>query len=328
MKPCSGLAVSLFAMVLVPRIAPAAPGARLLFSFENAGELTAFQKHHVQVQRVHDHATDGRWALEVRFGVADWPNIFFRAPGAWDWRRYGVLTLDVYNPAPEALQVLVRIDDSDKADGNVHCRTGAVGVPPRTKIRIGLPLGDHDPGMRAGPPIRGVTMMGTRGPKLDYRHIVAFQIFLALPKKEHRLYLDNIRLGPSGRLQNIVDRFGQYSGADWPGKIHNEQELRAAWKAEAARLARAAFPQDWDEYGGWAAGPQLSATGAFRTQKIGEQWWLVTPKGHLFFSVGVDVIARWTGKTRVQGREQMFQWLPAKDDPLAAAFDQIHGKRA
>jgi hypothetical protein len=33
-----------------------------------------------------------------------------------------------------------------------------------------------------------------------------------------------------------------------------------------------------------------TATGFFRTEKIGDRWWLVTPEGHPFFSVGVNAL--------------------------------------
>ena len=33
----------------------------------------------------------------------------------------------------------------------------------------------------------------------------------------------------------------------------------------------------------------LKASGHFRTEKVDGKWWLVTPEGHLFFSVGLDV---------------------------------------
>ena len=44
------------------------------------------------------------------------------------------------------------------------------------------------------------------------------------------------------------------------------------------------------KYGGWANGPQLEATGHFRTEKVDGKWWLVTPSGHLFYSLGINVV--------------------------------------
>ena len=43
----------------------------------------------------------------------------------------------------------------------------------------------------------------------------------------------------------------------------------------------------------------------------------MTPGGHLFLSFGANSINTTEGDTITQGREQMFQWLPAAGDPLA-----------
>jgi len=53
--------------------------------------------------------------------------------------------------------------------------------------------------------------------------------------------------------------------------------------------AVAATPPDpgLDAWGGWR-GLTTAATGRFRTERIDGVWWLVTPDGHGFFSVGVD----------------------------------------
>ena len=32
----------------------------------------------------------------------------------------------------------------------------------------------------------------------------------------------------------LIDEFGQYIHADWPGKAHTEADLQKAWAAEAA----------------------------------------------------------------------------------------------
>lgn len=44
---------------------------------------------------------------------------------------------------------------------------------------------------------------------------------------------------------------------------------------------------DLDRFGGWK-GKQFEATGFFRTEHDGERWWLVTPEGHAFLSLGIN----------------------------------------
>lgn len=91
-----------------------------------------------------------------------------------------------------------------------------------------------------------------------------------------------------GAYLPFVDKFGQFAHGRWKGKVTSYDELRADLAAENAALL--APPEAWDEYGGWADGPQLEATGNFRTEKVNGKWWLVTPSGHLFYSLGINVV--------------------------------------
>jgi hypothetical protein len=121
------------------------------------------------------------------------------------------------------------------------------------------------------------------------------------------------------RFFPFVDRFGQFAHAGWPGKIHSEDELRRARGREDAALAADAGCADRNRWGGWSRGPQLKATGRFRTEKADGKWWPVDPDGRLFFSHGVDGVLDGQ-RTGVTGRERYFAWLPAEGDPLAAFF--------
>ena len=110
-----------------------------------------------------------------------------------------------------------------------------------------------------------------------------------------------------------VDEFGQANFAEWSDKVHSLEELRSRTAAEEAELA--AHPvgiPDADRFGGWATGPQLRATGHFRTEKVAGKWWFVDPDGHLFFSHGVN--CTWECEpTGVSGREAYFEKLPPQE---------------
>ena len=104
----------------------------------------------------------------------------------------------------------------------------------------------------------------------------------------------------------LVDEFGQYTHADWPGKAHSLDELKRAWAKEDAALKDA--KSDRCEYGGFL-GTSAKATGFFRVEQIDGRWWFVCPDGHLFFSTGLNGVSPFSG-TRVQGREDLFAALP------------------
>lgn len=113
------------------------------------------------------------------------------------------------------------------------------------------------------------------------------------------------------------DRYGQYVHRDWAGKIRSDDQLRATVAAEMADLEQHAGPADWNAYGGWENGPQLDATGFFRTTKYGNRFWLVDPSGKLFFSAGVNCVRK-MDPTPIEGREHFFVENPLLDPSLSA----------
>ena len=120
-----------------------------------------------------------------------------------------------------------------------------------------------------------------------------------------------------------VDAFGQANYVEWPDKVHSPEEIRAKGAAEEKDLAARpwAIP-DADRFGGWAKGPQLKATGHFRTEKVDGKWWLVDPDGHLFFSQGVDHVGN-PSSTPIGGREHYFEKLPPESGPTKAFWGKM-----
>ena len=121
----------------------------------------------------------------------------------------------------------------------------------------------------------------------------------------------------------FIDRYGQFRWRDWPGKTKGDEDLKRASEEEAKDLAVHPGPADWDRYGGWAKGPQLKATGRFRTEKIDGKWWFVDPEGRLFWSFGVMRVSASNAMTPLNGdnvsprtgypipdRDCFYEWLP------------------
>ena len=104
----------------------------------------------------------------------------------------------------------------------------------------------------------------------------------------------------------VVDEFGQWIPADWPGKAKGLDDLKKAWAKENASLKPGAF--GYDKYGGYLH-TQAAATGFFRVEQIDGRWWFVDPDGHLFYSTGVNGIGTSSG-TPVANRQEIFASLP------------------
>lgn len=88
-----------------------------------------------------------------------------------------------------------------------------------------------------------------------------------------------------------VDRYGQITAEEWPGKVKTDMELRADAAREASELTVSAFdPAKFDRFGGRLDAGSFEATGRFCKKKIDGRWWLITPEGHRFFLIGCDAV--------------------------------------
>lgn len=124
----------------------------------------------------------------------------------------------------------------------------------------------------------------------------------------------------SGSFFPFIDSYGQYSKLDWTDKIRTDGDLVKMRKKEEAWIAeRGSMPEGWNQYGGWAAGPQLKATGHFRTEKYEGKWWFVDPEGRLFWSKGSTGLGfEIGGRTPIEPdtRRRFFAHIP--DDAIVS----------
>ena len=306
----------------------------LVNSFETSADLLRFTRNNCSVSSSTEGVTDGQKAALVVFSNVDWPNLLFKVGTGFtngDWRGWGAVAVDILNTNPATVTVDIRVDDDLSADGAKHCQTGSIGVPAGQKATVVMPLGKSvPPGMNGGPPIApGILQMNVSGSAINLSHIVAFQIFLPTPGRQMSLFLDKFRLLPPTPLNGLADQYGQFTRADWPGKIHQDADFQKQDTEERQWLAANPKPPDRDLYGARRDGPLLTNNSFFRTAFVldGQEvspgsapanqgrWWLVAPSGRLFFSLGVDVID-YGETTRVAGRESLFDWLPGPGDPL------------
>ena len=270
-------------------------------------------------------------AMGVETGVKySWPGVRMDfLAGECDLSMHGRVTIAVSNTTDKAtvvhLSVKGRTQQGQTPGGNIRLAPHASG-----EICVNLcnmpwsldaPLELH--GMRGYPAAQG-------GSTFDLRRTHSFHIFLCQDGAPGGFSVRRIMASHSGVKQKVlssktflpfVDKYGQFVHDDWPGKIQSDGDLAAARAAEDAWLkshATSPIPEA-DMYGGWAGGPQLKATGFFRTEKVKGKWWLVDPDGRLFFSHGVDCVGV-DAVTGVGFREKYFAWLPEKNDPLFGKF--------
>lgn len=295
----------------------------LLNSFESEEDLSVLIPRDSKVRLTEQGSTHGKRALSIEFSRVAFPALFLRPTAPLDLRQWGEIAYDITNPGTTPVRFSVRVDDDYRPDGVGTSRNGVGSLEPGTTATFVFPLANRDPmtyGMRGLPTTPGTRNLGSTGTHiLNLANIAQMQIFLPSPADTITLILDNVRLRPAFPLEGIVDDFGQFAPATWPGKLSTQDDFAILRAEEQAFLDTNGRFGGRSIYGGYAAGPRLEATGFFRTTKHEGRWWLVDPDGWLFFSTGFNSIAL-AQSTFTTGRESMFTWLPAETDPLAKHY--------
>lgn len=300
-----------------PQSAQTSPVAPLVFFDANAS-LDALTPQGVELRRLESGA------VETSNGLVDnWPGFHFL--GAWNLGGYAALEAKISNPGAEPIQLYCRLDCAAAQFPEGTTTVGVAIAPGETKVwRIELPDSLNLEtraklfAMRGKPGGIQTDAYSTDAKiPFDKKELVAIRLFenqngrgdrwtleslVAVPASENRDAF--LEWGPD-KFFPMIDRFGQFKHKDWPGKTRSLEDLRAQIEIENADLA-ANQPSDRNEFGGWTKGPQLEATGSFRTEKIDGVWRLVDPKGRLFWSNGVDCVGHWNGVTPTTDREFYF----------------------
>src|ERR1700754_809245 len=262
-------------------------------------------------------AADGDELVAVTFQPSAAPSLVI-APkqGSWNWPANGAMRLRVQNGMPWPVTLIV-----DIASHGEHT-TSTVGVPPGPPQTLSVSLKQTSPrafGMQVGPPMpydegkeKRLVATAVEG-NVDASAITSVTLSMPQPGAAQTLLFGKLETAANDddlrqAYTAIVDRYGQYTRSTWPEKIDSD----AALKQRADILPATAIIKGLDQYGGLTDLPALQKTGWFHAQKQGDRWWLVTPEGHAFFSLGVNAVKMTDGRTYVQGREFMFA------DPAAA----------
>ncbi len=249
-----------------------------------------------------DH--DGGKALEVTFGTErPYPNARIQPDGpAWDISAHTRVEVDVTNLNDESTSIACRVDNPG-ATGRKNSLTSGLTLDPGQRgtivVRIDRTYAEDLRQQMTGMDHTPWGKRGEHGGSIDPTHIVEINLFTGHPTRPRKFLVHSVRATGTFDPEDLkvpdpffpfVDKFGQYMHADWEEKIHRVDDLAAAREAEARRLQDNPRPDSWNKYGGWADGPQLEATGHFRTEKHQGKWHLVDPEGRLFFSIGMDVV--------------------------------------
>lgn len=316
-KPQITIAASAIAAAttFIAATAPAAPEA----APQEVGSTCFRARHGTEVV-----SRDSGPVLVRSLGTYGWPGVEIRPDetgGFWDWSNVGEIRVTVSNGSDRAEQIYAAVVGEGMSLDVAP--TFSSRVPPHSARTLVIPIAD-DAYVTDGPVefAEGENMRGqieqAKGSS-PFAKTERVDVFWYQSSNPHaaEMAVQGVETAHPARIPQVVpaatffpfvDKYGQFKHADWPGKIHSDEDFATQRAEEEAWLA--AHPgsptPDVDEFGGWEGGPKLEATGFFRTEKVNGKWWFVDPKGHLFFSIGIDCLYAGSG-TIVTGRERYFE---------------------
>ncbi|MWV15909.1 beta-agarase [Pseudomonas sp. L-22-4S-12] len=329
-----------FALLLTLPVVAAPAEPQTLFNFVRPLDAVQVSTEQASLPQLTAEPTaEGEVLRRVLFNAAERPTLRLTPQsGDWDWSQSGAMSLRIQNAMDWAITLDVQIASRDGK--LLHSRIALPAGPAQTLL---VPLAASSPlarGMRAGPPMpisvngQRILLAETVSGELNAAQVSSVSLSLERPSAPQSVLLGRFGVQAADAAQQaayhgIIDAWGQYSRGHWPEKIGSDQQLREAASREQAQL------QAWlqkrpnqDRFGGLLQGPQFEAKGFFRTEKQAGRWYLVTPEGHPFYSLGVNAVSAWQSRTYVEGREAMFSALPKDGEELARYYGKSDSRSA
>lgn len=318
----------------------AAPtGQQTLFNFVRPADVVQISTQDASLPQANAEQTaEGEVLRRVTFNPAASPSLRLTPQtGVWDWSADTAMTLRLQSAMDWALTLYVKIQSSDGK--TLSSRIDLPAGPAQTLIVPLVASSALSQGMRVGPPMpwsidgQRVLLASTEG-ELNTTQVASVTVSMSRPDVAQSVLIEKFGVQEGDAIQkaafsNLLDGYGQYTRGKWPEKISSDEQLKTLASKEQQQLK--AWLKDrpaHDKYGGLLKGPTFEAKGFFRTEKRNDRWYLVTPEGHPFYSLGVNAVTADDSQTYVEGRESMFAGLPGNDDPAAAFYGKGNDDRS
>lgn len=253
------------------------------------------------------------------------PTFPISADTPWNLSANKSISLHIQNAMDWDITLYVAIKDTN---GNVLKAIVALPAGPLQQLLIPLKeTSSRTWGMRGG-----ITKAWTEDDKryllpievvgnIDTSKIIGIDLMMDKPNAPQSILVSKVSAtnidAEQRAYHHLIDQYGQNNRMTWSEKITSDKALQIAAQTEQKQLQTwlKANPQQ-NRYGGVGSKPQFKGTGFFTTAKKAGHWYLVTPDGYAFVSLGVNAVVPDASQTYVSGRDFMFANLPDKNDPL------------
>lgn len=279
-----------------------------------------FQIKHLSPALDHRPSGQGGWTIrgEIQGSATA---ILTPVKSNWDLSAYSLFSVTVRNDGSGTVWLDGRLDNPGAADWANSSRSQLYLLPGEEgTLTIAFPRrweSDDSPD-QFEPASAKPNGWRSHWKSFDSTNVKSCRLIIRSSNDEVKLNDLSIHLAwPYGKDANqrllalpFVDRFGQAIPLSWDHKISSVTDLRRLSQAETRRLEKSPRVHGFNKYGGYASGPQLEATGFFRTQKVNGKWWLVDPEGRLFWSHGVCTVGNTAISPLSPERRKLFAYLP------------------
>jgi len=326
---------AVFALLFATPLLAAPAGQQTLFNFVRPADVVQVATQDASLPQSNAEQTaEGEVLRRVTFNPVAKPTLRLTPQtGAWDWSQSGVMSLRIQSAMNWAVTLYVTIQSNDGK--TLVSRVDLPAGPAQTLLVPLQPTSPLGQGMKAGPPMpmtidgQRILLTSSTG-ELNRSQVVSVSMSMDQPKVAQSILLERFGVQDGESITKavyggLVDAYGQSTRAKWPEKVNNDEQLKSAAAKEQQQLKTWLAEREkssLDKFGGWNKGPAFKASGFFRTEKRDGRWYLVTPEGHPFYSLGVNTVTADVNPTYVAGREWMFESLPKAEEPLASHFGE------
>ncbi len=278
--------------------------------------------------------------LRINFEDAPWPTISFTFPEI-DMTPYLYMELDMTVVCEQSINIFGYLGGGYWNSGMQSFKSGE-----RKKLKLFQSRSVDENVQKLYPAMRGkpgnyYEYWAEGAKEANHKHLS--QITLEAEQAHTEAFITIHSICPAGEVivptselklktLPLIDKYGQFTGREWEDKVHQDSDLI---QEELLKPI-----ENLDKYGGYISDISTKATGHFRTELINGNWYLITPLGNLFWSVGVNSI-RLERVTEQIGREELFENYPKDgcfyannlktkygDDYISKAYENIHARFA
>ena len=270
---------------------------------------------------VTESTTNGKTFYDTIFNpIGGYSSLSF-FPSNGNLSNASAILIDVKSNNDTAVTLVIKVVDRSGA-----VFTGNATLVPRTEKTIALPFTSLQPskfGMLSSPQV--VKYLANDVQQVDENFVSPSSTTWAGPSSVGAIQVQTFpSTGPiflsfgqpqiqtSGVISNVytnfVDNYGQNTQFSWPEKVSSLTDMQSKDNTETQQLRQwTADRSDVDAFGGIVSRPLPNKSGFFRSYFSNGRWWFVTPQGHAFFQLGLDVVTPENGYTITGGRDWMFE---------------------